>query len=306
MTRSLSTLFVTTLLAVPAGAQLAQSANYRLDGFDFAGGGGNAASSGFAAYAALDPLSGSEMSGATTKAVLGFVGSWDTTFPATAPIVFGVDLPVGSTAGGAPIEVSGMNFDKLGAGATLALTVGGVPAFGVAVASNTRLTAVAPPGASGMKDVAVSTIHGSSTLFSGIDYTPDLAPFGAGTPGCAGPHALTATSLPATGNSAFQLYCTHAPASALGLGLLGPVANPGGLDPGIGALLHVDLFSPGVILADFASDADGRGSLEIQIPDNPVLVGASFHAQALWYWSFACALGPFSLSASPGLTMTFE
>src|SRR4030095_12841824 len=87
-----------------------------------------------------------------------------------------------------------------------------------------------------------------------------VAAFGAGTPGCAGTHGLTASSAPAVGNAAFALAATNAPANALGLALIASLADVAGSDPlGIGVTFHVDLLG-GVALLGASAIADASGT----------------------------------------------
>jgi len=293
----------TLLLAATARAQLSQSANFRLDDFAFAGGGGAAASPAFIAVAALEPLSGSEVASPSYRAVLGFLGAWDPAFPATGPIVFGVAPAVGPTAGGTEVTVTGIHLNVPGA----ALLFDASAATNVAAPSSTQLTAVTPPASAGAKSVIVATSQGLDALASAFLYTAGLAPYGTGTPGCSGPHALSASSAPKVGNSKFQITCTHAPANALGLGLIGALQDVTGSDPlSLGFLMHLSLFDPTLSGLDMNSDGAGLGSALIPIPSNPALLGVSLQTQSIWFWSFACPLGAFSLSSSPGLTITIE
>ncbi|NDJ14900.1 MAG: hypothetical protein EBY17_27540, partial [Acidobacteriia bacterium] len=52
----------------------------------------------------------------------------------------------------------------------ISVTIGGVPATGVAVSNNSTLSAVTPPGTAGAQDVVVTTPGGSATLSSGFRY----------------------------------------------------------------------------------------------------------------------------------------
>src|SRR5262245_8815893 len=159
--------FAAGALAPAAGAQLAQSAGYRLDDFAFAGGGGGAASTGFAAYAAFAPMSGAEVTSTSFRATLGFLGAWDPQ-PTNAPVIFGVTPDCGPLAGGTPVTVTGLNFQKPGAGAT-AVSFGGAAASGVAIASDTVLTCATPSGTAGDKTLSVANAIGSDALSAALD-----------------------------------------------------------------------------------------------------------------------------------------
>ena len=303
--RRIDGLIAFVLLAGAARAQVASSASYRLDDFAFAGGGGGAASISFAGALALAPMSGGDVASIHYRASFGILGVWDPQ-PTNGPVIFGVTPDCGPLAGGTPVTVSGLNFQKAGAGAT-SVAFGGGLASSVAVLSDTLLQCVDPSGATGNQDVVVSNAIGSDTLSAGFHYTAGLQVYGAGTPGCAGPELLGASTCPDVNTPSFQLTCEKAPASALGLGLVSAGQDLAGSDPlALGVAFHVDLFAPGLIALDFTSDPTGRGYAAAPIPNDPTLVGASVYAQAVWFWSFACPLGPFNLSSSTGLKITFE
>jgi len=82
-----------------------------------------------------------------------------------APTVTSVSPKEGATLGGTPITISGANF---AAGATV--TVGGVAATSVTVASSTTITAVTGAHAAGPGDVVVTQGGLSGTLPSGFTF----------------------------------------------------------------------------------------------------------------------------------------
>ncbi|MEZ0209288.1 MAG: immunoglobulin-like domain-containing protein [Candidatus Paceibacterota bacterium] len=83
-----------------------------------------------------------------------------------APTITSVTPSSGPTAGGTTITVVGTHLD----GATV--TIGGVSATGVVVASNNQsLTAVTPENGPAAEDVVVITANGSATLEAGFTYT---------------------------------------------------------------------------------------------------------------------------------------
>ncbi len=134
---------------------------------------------------------------------------------------------------------------------------------------------------------------------------PGLAPFGAGTPGCNGPHALTATSSPNQGNATFALRCTGGVASGYGLMTIASLPDIGGSDPfALGVTLHFRLDSPYLSLQLMPSDAQGTGTFSLPIPMDPVLVGQSIGAQAGWIWNPPCADPAGGWSSSNGLWIT--
>ena len=81
------------------------------------------------------------------------------------PAVSGLSPASGSTAGGAPVVVSGTNFNDASA-----VTFGGVDAPSFSVDSSTMITAVAPPHEAGTVGVIVTTPSGSSADISADNY----------------------------------------------------------------------------------------------------------------------------------------
>jgi hypothetical protein len=110
------------------------------------------------------------------------------------------------------------------------------------------------------------------------------------------------------GSPAFRFSCTNAPPSSLGLGIVTDSKDLGGSDPfGIGVLMHVDfIFATEILPFDFYSDGTGYSeTANINIPNNPLLVGKSFYAMALWAWT-TCSLPPNHLSTSRGLELVLQ
>ncbi|MBL8693789.1 MAG: FG-GAP repeat protein [Planctomycetes bacterium] len=147
---------------------------------------------------------------------------------------------------------------------------------------------------------------GAAYVFD-LDQHAGATQFGSGTPGCAGPHTLSEAHAPMIGSPNFQLRCSAAPPSSLGLGLVSDVMSLAGVDSfGIGALLHVDLLaSTEIITLDFVSDILGAGTGAAPIPNDPLLIGKSYHCAVIWVWS-SCSLPPFGISSSNGLTLTIQ
>jgi hypothetical protein len=139
-----------------------------------------------------------------------------------------------------------------------------------------------------------------------------LAPYGFGTPGCAGRLGMGANIAPNVNAAGFALTCTNAPPSSTGLGLLTNSQDLFGSDPfGIGILLHVDLlFATQVLNFDFKSDAGGSGSVALPIPNNPGLAGSTFFAQTIWIEHAAdgqdCSPGLIHLLSSRGISITIQ
>jgi hypothetical protein len=157
---------------------------------------------------------------------------------------------------------------------------------------------------SGASNLAPGDTNNNMDVFVSID---GAAPVGAGTPGCQGTHGIGPVNLPKIGTASFGIRTDKAPASALGLCLISDTANVAGTDYfNIGILFHTDLFLSAEVLSfDTLSNASGVGSCAVGIPPAPGLVGTDWTAQTIWAWS-SCALPPFNLSSSPGLTFVIQ
>jgi hypothetical protein len=154
-------------------------------------------------------------------------------------------------------------------------------------------------GAGGAFVTVKTTVPGS------LNYTS----YGTGTAGCDGAHHICGSGAPQVGNANFVLTCDKAPASSLGLGLIGNAKDVAGSDPfTLGILLHLDMFlSTELNGVDFVSDAAGVGAAAAPIPNIPVLAGAKYDAQAIWAWpAAACNPMPstFGLSSSDAIEIT--
>jgi hypothetical protein len=131
--------------------------------------------------------------------------------------------------------------------------------------------------------------------------------WGTGTPGCLGIHEPTAVGAPLLGNAGFGLSRSKAPSSVFGYLLVGEAADLAGSDLlGLGVVLHLDLLpSPDFFLQPIVSDASGANFLPTLLPDLPLLAGATFHAQAAWFWS-ACTPLLFGWSTTRLLRLTLQ
>lgn len=134
--------------------------------------------------------------------------------------------------------------------------------------------------------------------------TAGLVGYGAGAPGCAGAHVLSAVSAPKAGIPGFRFTCTQAPPASLGLLLFGNAPDFAGSDPlAVGVPFYLDLLlSTEIIPLDLASDALGS-SATVPFTLPPSAIGLTYYGNAIWGWS-SCSLPPFNLSASPGLQVT--
>lgn len=139
---------------------------------------------------------------------------------------------------------------------------------------------------------------GSARAFSWVP--PGIAHFGAGTPGCAGLQLVNGASPPKVGNAGFAVVGNHAPPGTLGLLLAADANLPAGSDPfGLGATLHVDLLTAGLVLGiDYLADAKGSSAAAVPIPNDPLLAGKVVTFQSLHAWTTPCGLGPFGISTS--------
>lgn len=134
-----------------------------------------------------------------------------------------------------------------------------------------------------------------------------VAPYGAGSPGCAGVHALFAPTTPRLGTPAFALRATAGAAGGLGAMAFADTADVAGSDVGLGCRVHLSALSPLLLLQSMVADAQGVGGVAFAIPSAPALVGYTLHAQALWLWNpAACAATPGGFSSSNGLTIVLQ
>jgi len=136
----------------------------------------------------------------------------------------------------------------------------------------------------------------------------DVVPFGVGTPGCNGPHALTAGCTAVVGDPAFGLRCSNAPVASIGLLAFSNGADVAGSDLlGVGMLVHVDPFAGFFVIEPMLSDAGGEGRYTLPIPPTAALAGMQLHCQAVWSWSASqCAPSTIGWSSSSGLSFTIQ
>jgi hypothetical protein len=189
-----------------------------------------------------------------------------------------------------------------------------VPASLHFTGSVTRGLALGDLDGDGLLDaVAVNEFGPGLTLLTSVSPLPaGIVPFGAGTGGCQGTLGILGNSPPAIGNAGFAVTATNAPASSLGLLLIGDAVSLFGFDPfSLGVQLHVDPYlSMFLVGLDIWSDASGGAHLTVPIPGNPLLTGFGYFAQALFLESPAgggvCTPSPFGLVASRGLSIVLQ
>ncbi|MFM1872955.1 MAG: hypothetical protein RL398_2377 [Planctomycetota bacterium] len=134
-----------------------------------------------------------------------------------------------------------------------------------------------------------------------------ISPYGSGTAGCNGAHALTAPTSPVVGNPSFALHCDHAPANGFGAMVLGAAPDLVGSDPfGIGVRLHVALAPPPLAIATLFADPQGHAQHALPLPAWPGLIGWTMHAQAAWLWPNPCPSASGGWSSSHGLTIVVQ
>jgi hypothetical protein len=90
--------------------------------------------------------------------------------PPAPPVLASVDPTGGPLAGGTEITITGTGFEEPGAGTTT-VTVGGEPATGVSVESDTEIKATTPQGAApGPVSIVVTNDNGTDTLPDAFEY----------------------------------------------------------------------------------------------------------------------------------------
>jgi hypothetical protein len=165
-------------------------------------------------------------------------------------------------------------------------------------------------GEDGHGELYIACLTGQ--VFKNVPLTPStlgVSTYGAGTPGCSGPHVISASCPPTLFNPGFRITCTNAPPNATGLLGISTGQDLAGSDPlGIGILVHIGVVSPNTfLLFNMTSDSTGTGSLITPIPNNPALVSMNFYAQSFWAWpGAACLPSPMGISSSNGLRVTIQ
>lgn len=270
------------LLAGAATAQVAQSANFQLEGFELASVAGGVCDVGVAAFTSATGVGGTGLASSSFGAEVGFLAVHD---PASdvLPAVFHVDPAYGPMEGGTSITVCGVHYDLAGLAGPLTVEVGGVPATDVVVLSDTTLTATVPSGASGPHDVQVTSVLGSTNRVGGFLHTPALTATPYGTLG----HPVEIENYGPVGGF-FDLYYssvqTNIPLPPFGTLLIGPF-------PFIAGLTTVPYPAP-----------DGVQSFEYDVPTNPNLIGKSLYLQSV----AVVSLAPVDIRLTNAASVTFR
>ena len=136
-----------------------------------------------------------------------------------------------------------------------------------------------------------------------------LEGYGEGTPNCLGRIGLWANGQPALASTDFGYITTNAPASAVGMILLGGPADVDGSDPfGLGARFHLQLVGGLAVNRLVFSDPLGMCFTPDAMPVDAGLAGLTLFVQTLWLTDFAttCSASPAGLASSRGLSVTIQ
>ena len=149
---------------------------------------------------------------------------------------------------------------------------------------------------------------GNSDAFAArFDMLPTgVSAFGNSSPGCGGLLVHSVTSMPFVGNQDFALTCTEAPANGAGLLVLGAGRLPFAI-PVLGIELWVDVATLPALLLTANADATGYARIDVPLPPNSALNGATVFTQLLWPTPASPApCPPQGFSASHGLQITLQ
>lgn len=234
---------------------------------------------------------------------------------ASYPQSYGEDVRLADFDGDSTLDV--VVGDYPGGGVTI--RAGGAdgtfgPLSTLSAASGAHAIDVADVDRDGRPDVIVAATGTNSvaillneTPFVGTP--PGTQTYGTGTPGCGGPVALSANSIPKIGNRHFRLTCSNPAPLTTGLWLASDAQDLAGSDPfGIGAILHVGILTATELIPiESPAPASGPAILPLPIPNSPSLVGRTYYIQTIWAWPLsACFLFPFGISTSNGLAITIQ
>jgi len=260
MSRAAALSMFLAILAPSSWGQLASTASFQLLDFALAGGGGGSCSTGFAGNLSLPPFPGGPMLSIDHEGEIGFLAGNDPQ-PTNAPVVFGVVPNLGPAAGGTPVTISGLNFDKFGVAPSVTVTVAGTAASAVNVLGDTQISCLTPAGSPGPGPVTVSSAFGSDTLPGGFVHTP----------------AVISSPTVAVGGS--LLIENYGPVGVVFQTYFSTVATSVSLPP-FGTLLIGP--SPLALLVSGAYPApNGIAASSIPVPNDPALSGLVAHFQSV-------------------------
>ena len=148
-----------------------------------------------------------------------------------------------------------------------------------------------------------SIIGVQNAFVTQLDMLPTgVSAYGASSPGCNGPLAMSVSSWPQAANADFSLTCNNAPASSPGAVLLAASALTTPF-PFLGVDLWVNPAGAFFLAFPTASNQVGAGDLVIPLPGGTA--GAQLTAQFLWFGPSSPAPCPLSaFSASNALAIT--
>ncbi|TCR03934.1 IPT/TIG domain-containing protein [Neorhizobium sp. JUb45] len=260
----------TVLLVAPLTGSTAGGTSVTITGTNFTG--ATAVSFGGVAATNVTVVNGLTITATTPAHVAGLVGVSVTTPAGTGsglglftyvqppPLVVLATPLIGSTAGGTPVTITGVNFT----GAT-AVSFGGVAATGVTVVNDLTITAIAPAHAAGLVNVAVTTASGTGSgigLFTYVQAPPVVVLATPLTGSTSGGTSVTITGVNFTGATGVTFGGTAAtgitvvndttitataPAHAAGLVDV-TVTNAGGTGIGLGLFTYLPSLPPSVLL----------------------------------------------------------
>ncbi|MFQ5503747.1 MAG: hypothetical protein ACE5F1_02995 [Planctomycetota bacterium] len=147
---------------------------------------------------------------------------------------------------------------------------------------------------------------GRDAFVSRLDMLPaGVSAYGASSPGCQGPLAISVTAMPKVGNGAFSLTCSAAPPTTTGLLLLGGTGRATPI-PFLGVGLWVGLVAPFYVVPA-QSNALGAADTPLPIPADPRLAGGTVYTQFVWAGPRSPApCPPLGYSASAALKITLQ
>ncbi|MBI3820388.1 MAG: VCBS repeat-containing protein [Planctomycetes bacterium] len=158
----------------------------------------------------------------------------------------------------------------------------------------------------GIPEMAV----GSGTKLLFINFAKGLSSYGVGTKGCFGEQILDVNRTPAVGTQDLVFKCNDTSNGGLGLLLVSDAADVAGTDIfQLGFVVHVGIANATFFSAfDMFMIGDGSGETHVSIPNNPLLAGNVYYAQALIAWpgGVPCTPTYSGISSSIGLALTIQ